>query len=496
MSGSASSHQQSTLSVLTLLSLPRNAPAHSGLPTPSPSPSPAPTTRATTSPASDREALCTFYNTVPPAGQALLTNWCGGKSNTTSGLHSNTTSGLHSNTTNGLHTDGPCVLEWLGVTCVNGSVTSVSLTDINLRGGSIPTQFGLLANLAVLRLDYNSLSSSIPSQLGLLTGLIEVNLVSNSLTGPIPIQLGGLTGLTTLALSDNSLLGPIPTQLGLLTGLTQLYLCCQRLDGSIPTQLGRLTGLLGLAICCNNLSGSIPSQLGGLTGLTELELDTNSLSGALPSALCSLKALTNLTVNANPLLTSYSQCLEALGDGFIKDNSLGPYIKPTTNPTPQPKPSTLPPSPHISTSSSGGGILKKLGGLTVVVVAAVVLGIGLLGGLGVIYFYRCYKPKGRQPLVASVFYRKQSIGLARQEWGREAAEVGAGGGLGSSDSHKQTQSDQDIIPTALPPRQSLASAALGHTHQMFGSTSGAGRLSASTANPAADFAGHGTFNNL
>ena len=213
---------------------------------------------------------------------------------------------------------------WVGVNCVNDSVSTINLQKNSLTGtipaslgnltnlqtlalgdntisGSIPSELGNLTNLTYLSLYKNTLSGGIPGELGNLTNLTTLYLDSNTLSGSIPAELGNLTNLTSLFLYGNTLSGGIPGELGNLTNLTELYLDGNTLSGGIPADLGNLTNLIRLDLARNTLSGSIPTELGNLTNLTALYLDSNTLSGSIPAELGNLTNLTYLSLSQNSL---------------------------------------------------------------------------------------------------------------------------------------------------------------------------------------------------
>jgi len=82
----------------------------------------------------------------------------------------------------------------------------------NELSGTIPTELGLLTNLANLDLDSNSLSGAIPSELSTITNVEYLYANNNLLKGTIPSQLGALTKLQSLILSNNTLTGTVPRE--------------------------------------------------------------------------------------------------------------------------------------------------------------------------------------------------------------------------------------------------------------------------------------------
>ena len=116
----------------------------------------------------ERDALISLYNTAGGAGWKDSTGW-----------------------TNPLNKSFGAVgteCDWKGVTCTNGFVTKIDLTDNGLVG-SIPAELGNLLNLENLHLAVNSLTGSIPDELGNLMKLSSLTLSNNDLIGPAPATL-------------------------------------------------------------------------------------------------------------------------------------------------------------------------------------------------------------------------------------------------------------------------------------------------------------------
>ena len=87
--------------------------------------------------------------------------------------------------------------EWAGISCIDECVTEIEFEENNLRG-IIPTEIGLLSDLAVWGMERGGLASTIPTEVGLLTNLIFLDLDFNELTGSLPDELFTLTDLTQL----------------------------------------------------------------------------------------------------------------------------------------------------------------------------------------------------------------------------------------------------------------------------------------------------------
>lgn len=128
-----------------------------------------------------------------------------------------------------------------GVTCNNGRIFRLSLSNLNLGGTISP----FLANC---------------------TNLQALDLSSNALTGPIPPDIQSLANLAILNLSNNNLNGEIPTQLAYCAYLNIIDLHRNLLTGLIPQQLGLLVRLSAFDVSNNKLSGPIPASLANRTG--------------------------------------------------------------------------------------------------------------------------------------------------------------------------------------------------------------------------------------
>ncbi|KAL9231813.1 hypothetical protein vseg_006984 [Gypsophila vaccaria] len=215
----------------------------------------------------------------------------------------------------------PCF--WLGIGCVNGSVTKLNLTNVGITGtlyafdfssfpnlsvldlhsnnlfGNIPSSITNLTKLTSLHLGCNQFSGEIPAELGTLTALRNVNLVSNSLSGHIPPSLGNLTNLSFLGLGNNWLEGEIPLELGKLEFLTEFRANFNNLTGSLPPSVGNLINLKVLSVYGNQLSGPLPKELGNLTKLALFLVSRNAFSGPLPENICKGGTLEDLCANDN-----------------------------------------------------------------------------------------------------------------------------------------------------------------------------------------------------
>lgn len=82
--------------------------------------------------------------------------------------------------------------------------------DGNYVKGTIPTEVGLMSNLASFSVAKGSLTGTIPTEFGKLDQLRRLWLFENDLTGKIPESLNNLQLLEVLELHSNNLVGDMP----------------------------------------------------------------------------------------------------------------------------------------------------------------------------------------------------------------------------------------------------------------------------------------------
>ncbi|KAL2319246.1 hypothetical protein Fmac_028215 [Flemingia macrophylla] len=134
--------------------------------------------------------------------------------------------------------DDPCLPSpWEKIDCEGSLVTSLDLSDINLR--SISPTFDDLLDLKILDLHNTSLSGEIQN-LDSLHHLEKLNLSFNQLTS-IGTDLENLMKLQILDLQNNSLMGVVPDSLGELEDLHLLNLENNKLQGPLPQSLNKET---------------------------------------------------------------------------------------------------------------------------------------------------------------------------------------------------------------------------------------------------------------
>ena len=111
-----------------------------------------------------------------------------------------------------------------------------------------------------------------PIPLTSLNFAVALWLDSNDITGTIPTEIGLLTELASVSMTNSSLAGPIPSQMGNLLGLRRLWLYNNDLTGTIPASLDKLTDLEVLELHGNKIGGAMPQGVCFNIGASDYDL--------------------------------------------------------------------------------------------------------------------------------------------------------------------------------------------------------------------------------
>mmetsp|Transcript_45209 Transcript_45209/g.110121 ORF Transcript_45209/g.110121 Transcript_45209/m.110121 type:complete len:510 (-) Transcript_45209:222-1751(-) len=214
-------------------------------------------------------------------------------------------------------------------------------------GGPLPSELGNLSSLRYLNLGGCRFNSTIPQELFRLSQLEKLHLSSNSYVGTIPSTVGQLTNVKEFMLSRTHLTGEIPSQISKLTSLENIEMYGNRLTGSIP-DFSRCTNLKRIDLFNNELSGQIPETLASLKSLQIVHMKQNLFDGSLPASFGSLPLLSWFDVSSNQL---HGTIPETFGSSMtLKDFRVG------GNMIYDPIPSALCTNPNIN-----GGMTKTYG---------------------------------------------------------------------------------------------------------------------------------------
>ena len=208
---------------------------------------------------------------------------------------------------------------WEGVTCEEGRVIGLDLTNESISGGlENSSSLFSLQHLQNLSLGYNNFNKSqIPTEFDKLMNLRSLNLSNAGFAGQIPIAISHLRSLVTLDLSTSCFLS---TSLKLenpnlnmlvqnLSGLIELLLdgvnisaqeneWCQALSSS-------LLNLRVLSLSNSYLSGPIDSSLLKLQSLSIIRLDNNSLFTLIPEFFANFTRLMSLRLSSCGLIGTF-----------------------------------------------------------------------------------------------------------------------------------------------------------------------------------------------
>lgn len=228
--------------------------------------------------------------------------------------------------------------QWHGVTCKEGHVTALDLSQESISGGlnDLSALFRL-QYLQSLNLAFNNFRSMIPQELHKLHNLRYLNLSDASFEGQVPEEISQLKRLVTLDLSSTftshhnlKLEKPnIALLMQNLTEITELYL-----DGVVISAKGdewgralsSSTGLRVLSMSSCNLSGPIDSSLAKLQSLSVLKLSHNKLSSIVPDSFANFSNLTILELSSCDLNGSFPKDIFQIHTLKVLDISDNQYL--------------------------------------------------------------------------------------------------------------------------------------------------------------------------
>lgn len=177
-----------------------------------------------------------------------------------------------------------CPINWYGVQCSAGRVSSIALGNVGLVGNisfSALTKMSMLQNLS---LSNNQLIGVLPPEMGLISSLELLDLSNNLFSGPIPAQLTKLVNLVYLNLSSNSFSGVLPPGFQNFRKLKYLDLQGNNFSGKVDEVFAELQGLVDIDFSRNQFSGSLKSisdDSAITSSLRYLNVSHNGLSGEL-----------------------------------------------------------------------------------------------------------------------------------------------------------------------------------------------------------------------
>ncbi|KAK7245465.1 hypothetical protein RIF29_40311 [Crotalaria pallida] len=238
---------------------------------------------------------------------------------------------------------------WPEISCTNGSVTALSMTNTNITQ-TFPPFICDLTNLTYIDFQWNYFPGEFPKSLYNCLKLEHLDLSQNYFVGKIPDDIDHLASLSFLSLGGNNFYGDIPLSIGKLKKLKTLKLNQCPFNGTLPDEIGNLSNLETLDLSSynmipptklptswtklnklkvfymygSNLVGEIPETIGEMVALKELDLSLNGLSGQIPSGLFKLKNLSTLYIYNN----SFSGEIPAVVEAFnltnldLSDNNL------------------------------------------------------------------------------------------------------------------------------------------------------------------------------
>ncbi|KAJ6910694.1 hypothetical protein NC652_021372 [Populus alba x Populus x berolinensis] len=232
--------------------------------------------------------------------------------------------------------DDPCGAPWVGVTCTNSRITSLSVLNpsscknfIHFRklpsmslAGNLRDRIGGLTELRSFHFNRNQLSGFIPPVLfSSDMMLIHVRLNRNALSGEVPKNRNNLTNLKELNLANNELAGPLPD----LTKMDSLsYLFKDLSNNSFYSSessewFSTLPSLTTLVIENGSLQGTLTPKVFSFPNIQQVLLRNNAFNGTFDlddsfSPQLQLVDLRNNQISAVTLSADYKNKLILVGN--------------------------------------------------------------------------------------------------------------------------------------------------------------------------------------
>lgn len=206
--------------------------------------------------------------------------------------------------------------QWEGITCENGSVTEISLSNRGLTGLP-PDSLFLLPALRVLDLSSNSILFDFSSA-ARAKSLEVLDLSQCDL--PYLTGIGDLSSssLRKLSVASNDMRGMVPSGLFSISSLEELDISHNQFSGAL-SGIESLSNLVRFRCSGNNLSGPFPAAFGYLSGLVEIMAADNQFSGSL-SSVAQPEAFIDLTGNR---ITSIND--ELCSRGSLMEGAVGVF---------------------------------------------------------------------------------------------------------------------------------------------------------------------------
>ncbi|GFY95057.1 leucine-rich repeat (LRR) family protein [Actinidia rufa] len=216
---------------------------------------------------------------------------------------------------------GANVCAYNGVYCSpaldDPTATVVAGVDLNQGdiAGHLPSDLGLLADVALFHINSNRFCGVIPDSFNNLKLLREFDISNNRFVGKFPKIVLDLPDLKYLDLRYNEFEGPLPQEL-FEKDLDAIFLNNNRFTSTIPNTLGKSPASV-VVFANNKLSGCIPKSIGKYDkhrgshfleqrherlpprGNRILDFAKNQLTGAVPDSICTLPNLKNFTLADN-----------------------------------------------------------------------------------------------------------------------------------------------------------------------------------------------------
>ncbi|KAI4318383.1 hypothetical protein MLD38_032096 [Melastoma candidum] len=212
--------------------------------------------------------------------------------------------------------DGPNVCEYTGVFCApaldDPSLDVVAGVDLNHAdiAGYLPTELGLLTDVALFHVNSNRFCGVIPKSFSKLILMHEFDISNNRFVGGFPKVVLTWPAVKFIDIRYNDFEGKLPPEL-FLKELDAIFLNNNRFTSTIPDTVGKSTASV-VVFAYNKFTGCIPRTIGNMTNLNEIIFLNNHLGGCFPDELGLLENMTIFDASHNSFFGGITTTLTGL----------------------------------------------------------------------------------------------------------------------------------------------------------------------------------------
>ncbi|KAF2322416.1 hypothetical protein GH714_016294 [Hevea brasiliensis] len=185
--------------------------------------------------------------------------------------------------------------------------------------GSFPKVVLNWPNLKYLDIRFNDFEGCLPEEV-FVKDLDALFLNNNRFGCNIPESIGNST-VSVVVFANNNFTGCIPHSIGNMANLNEIIFIGNSLGGCFPLEIGMLKNATVFDASFNQFTGNLPSTFADLKKIEDLNLENNKLTGIMPQNICNLPCLKNLTFSSNYFEGEDQACLSPSRKDIVVDDT-------------------------------------------------------------------------------------------------------------------------------------------------------------------------------